>query len=136
VNISCFFSRGPQFAVLDLIANFEFKTIGSIGFLLGHWSENRSAAEGMKIPIGRGGVFRVVGRLDVHHPCEGHIKAHLRVVLPEGYHTWEQMRDAVQQVFLALSIPADETYEADFVSPSRQTHIENATDREGVSDRL
>jgi hypothetical protein len=135
VDVDRYLSKGYMLIVLDLSAQLEFRTSASVGFLLGTW-DGRSAAETTEVLIGRGGVFTAVGTLDVHHPCEGHMKAHVRVVLPEKYHTWEQMREAVQQVFAALSIPSDETYEADFVSPSRQTGIEQATNRDGVSDRL
>ena len=74
--------------------------------------------------------------VDVHHPCEGHIKARLRVLLPARYHGWEKMRELVERMFAALGIPADETYEASFASAEQQTGIEQATDRDGLTDRL
>ena len=78
----------------------------------------------------------VAGRVDVHHPCEGHIKTQFQVVLPAEYHPFERMQEFVATVFEALDIPSDETFEALFVSPEQQTGYENATDREGMSDRM
>jgi hypothetical protein len=119
VDVRRFNPNGPKFAALDLLASFEFKTATSVGFHLGH-----------SRPHG----FFVVGLLEVHHPCEGHVKARLTVVLPEEYHPWERMRDLVQQVFTELSIPADETYEAHFVAPGRQSALFQHTDRNGITD--
>ena len=115
------YEHGDRFAVLDLLASFAFKSSGSVSFDLG--------TEG-------GGVFNVVGWVDVHHPCEGHIKARFRVLLPARYHALEQMPDFVQQMFSALGIPPDETYEAEFVSAHHRTGIEQVTDRDGGTDRL
>src|SRR5580765_3676013 len=100
--------HGDRIAVLDLLASFAFKSPCSVSFDLG--------TDG-------GGVFNVVGWVDVHHPCEGHIKARFRVLLPARYHAWAQMRDFVQQMFTALGIPTDETYEAEFVSADHRTQI-------------
>src|SRR4029079_11451438 len=94
------YEHGDRFTVLDLLASFAFKSSGSVSFDLGTDC----------------GVFKLVGWVDVHHPCEGHIKARFRVLLPARYHGPEQMRDFVQQMFSALGIPADETYEVEFVS--------------------
>ncbi len=119
MDTSRFRPNGPEFTVLDLRTGFEFKTATSIGFHLGH---------------SRPRAFFVVGRLEVHHPCEGHVKARLTVVLPEEYHPAERMCDLVRQVFAELGIPADETYEAHFVAPGRQSALFQHTDRNGVTD--
>ncbi len=87
-------------------------------------------------PLRRGGVFTCVGRLEVHHPCEGHIKAQVMAILGEQYHHWEKMRDLVQQTFAALGIPADETYEADFVCPAKQSAMLQHVDKNGYTDAL
>ncbi|HEV3080805.1 MAG TPA: hypothetical protein VGY66_13535 [Gemmataceae bacterium] len=115
------YEQGDRFPILDLVASFAFKSPGSVSFELGSESD---------------GIFDVIGCVDVHHPCEGHIKAQLRVLLPARYHSWEQMRELVERVLSALGIPADETYEASFVSADQQTGIVQATDREGMTDRL
>ena len=132
-----FQSRDTEFPVVDLVASLSAKTETSISFNLGRYSDVLELPEdGTCISVGPRGVFNVIGWLDVHHPCHGHIKTNVRVVLPNEYLEWESMRDIVHQVFSALSIPADETYEASFVSPDQQTGIEQATDREGMTDRI
>ncbi len=131
------YEPGDRFPVLDLIASFRFKSPGSVSFDLGTEGDTLDfPSDGVSIPVGPRGVFNVIGWVDVHHPCEGHIKARLRVLLPARYHQWEQMKELVGRMFSALGIPADETYEADFVSADRQTGIEQATDRNGLTDRL
>ena len=50
--------------------------------------------------------------------------------------TASKMQQLITTVFEALGIPSDETFEARFVSPEQQTGYENATDREGMSDRI
>ncbi len=142
MDMSRFVDRDSGFRVLDLSARFAFRSATSISFDLGRYSDTLTLPGGdlfggeITMNFGPGAVFTVTGRVDVHHPCEGHIKAHLRVVLPAEYHPFEKMRDFVATVFEALEIPSDETFEAKFVSPEQQTGYENATDREGMSDRM
>lgn len=115
------YEHGDRLAVLDLVASFAFKSPGSVSFDLG---------------TEEGGGFKVVGWVDVHHPCEGHLKARFRVVLPVRYHAPEPMQGFVRTMFSALGIPADETYEAEFVCAQHRTRIEQATDRDGGTDRI
>jgi hypothetical protein len=128
---------GQEFVLLDLVAALEFKSASSLSFRLGTKGDTLQLSD-IEEPwvMGPGLVFTVIGWVDAHHPCEGHIKARLRVCLPERYLEWEQMRDLVQRLFEQLGIPADETYEADFIAASRQTGIQQATDRQGMTDRL
>lgn len=112
---------GDEIEVLGLVAPFAFKSPGSISFNLAKRED---------------GTLYILGWLDVHYPRESHIKVQLRVVLPAAQYTWEQMRDAVRQMFSALGIPADETYEATFVHGEEQIRIDQATDRNGMTDRL
>lgn len=128
---------GQEFALLDLVAVLEFKSASSLSFRLG------TKGDTLLLPdmdetwvMGAEIVFTVIGWVDVHHPCEGHIKTRFRACLPERYLEWKLMRESVQQLFEQLGIPADETYEADFVAALRQTRIEQATDRQGMTDRL
>ena len=87
--------------------------------------------------VGPGRAFYVTGRVDVHHPCEGHIKTQLHIVLPPEYNSSERMKEFIAIVFEALAHPLGcDFYEALFVSPEQQTGYENATDREGMSDRM
>jgi hypothetical protein len=129
--------KGQEFALLDLVAALKFKSASSLSFELGTKGGDLWVP-GMVEPrvIGPGMVFTVIGWVDVHYPCEGHIKTQLRVCLPKRYHEPEQMRNLVQQLFKELGIPADETHEAEFVAASKQTGVEQATDRHGMTDRL
>lgn len=131
-------SKHPDnFPVLDLIAKFRFKSPGSISFGLGTESDTLDFPdEGISFSVGRGGVFNVVGSVDVHYPCEGHIKVRMCALLPARYHHWEQMKEFIERVFAVLAIPADETYEAEFVSVDRHTCIEQPVDRHGMTDRI
>ena len=142
MDTSRFGERDSGFPVLDLSARFAFRSATSISFDLGRYSDTlRLPGSGLLggdfvMKVGPGGVFKVAGRVDVHHPCDGHIKAQLHVVLPAEYHTWERMGEFIRGVFEALGISPDETYEALFVGPEQQTVCEHATDREGMSDRM
>jgi hypothetical protein len=125
---------GGAFRVLELTARCLFKSATSISFQLDRDREfirrDDSGAE-----VHRRTSLHV-GRVDVHHPCKGHIKTQLLVMLPDKYHSFEPMRDLVAGIFEALGIPADETFESLFVSPGKQAAYENATDRDGMSDRF
>src|SRR5437016_4395343 len=80
-----------HFEILDLEAKLDFQTESSAGFSVGRTGPLRfpkSEDPGMNqmhellnkttnIP-----AFRVLGWIDVHHPCKGHIKAQLRIALP------------------------------------------------------
>jgi hypothetical protein len=142
VDTSRFGDRDSGFRVLDLSARFAFRSATSISFDLGRYSDTLRLPGGgpfggdFVMNVGPGGVFKVTGRIDVHHPCEGHIKAQLLVVLPAEYHPFERVQEFVATIFEALGIPPDETFEALLVSPVQQMVYENATDREGRSDRM
>ena len=130
------YQHGDRFPVLDLLASCAFKSPGSVSFDLGTMGDTLFPSDSEPISVSPGIVFNIICLVDVHHPCEGHIQAGFRVLLPARYHTWERMRDFVQQMFSALGIPADETYEALFVSAEHQAAIEQATDRNGMTDRI
>lgn len=117
--------HGDEFAVLDLIAVFEFKSASSLSFQLGTKGDTFQLP-GMDEPwvLGAGRVFSVIGFLDVHHPCEGFHRLQLRVGLPERYACWESMRDLVPQVKIALGLSADESYQISLVGLSQQTSME------------
>lgn len=132
------FEHGAGFLILDLWTSCAFKSATSISFLLGRYSDTLTCPVGdekgsqLTAPAR---VFKVAGRLDVHHPCEGHILTQLLVVLPVEYHAYERMQQIVDRVFEVLGIPADETFEAHFVAGEKQTSLERARNREGCSDR-
>lgn len=100
------------FTVLGLTARTDFKTSSSISFMLGRWSSRRTG-------------FTVVGWVDVHHPCEGHVKALIRVDIAKDHHEFEQMKSLIAVVFENLGIPADETYECHFFESRDGTGIIN-----------
>jgi hypothetical protein len=116
---------GDEFAVLDLIAQFQFKTASSVSFQLGTKGDTLQLP-GMDQPwvLGAGRVFTVIGWLDAHHPCEGLHRLQLRVGLPDRYACWESMRELVPQVKAALGLPADESYHISLVGLSQQTSTE------------
>jgi hypothetical protein len=142
VDTSRFTGHHSGFQVLDLSARLTFRSATSISFDLGRYSDTLKLPGGgfpgqdFVMNVGPDGAFYVTGRVDVHHPCEGHIKTQLHIVLPPEYHSSERMKEFIAIVFEALGIPSDETFEALFVSPEQQTVYENATDREGMSDRI
>ena len=111
--------HGAEFPLLDLTAQFEWKSASSLSFQLGMKDapiELPNAPPGFDL---RG--FVVIGWLDIHHPCEGYQRLRLRVGLPERYANWEAMRDIVQQVIAILELPADESYHIELASPSLRT---------------
>jgi hypothetical protein len=127
-------NHGDMFPVLDLMAQFEFKSPGSLSFQLGK-SVSRDSSRlpemdpGEELPGGgdkwdmllaAGPVFVVIGWLDVHHPCDGFHPLRLRVGLPDRYVSWESMRDLVPQVVAALRLPADVPYRAHLTGQSEQ----------------
>ena len=142
MDTSRFTDHHSGFQVLDLSARFTFRSATSISFDLGRNSDTLVLpgggflGEDFVMNVGPGRAFYVTGRVDVHHPCEGHIKTQLHIVLPPEYNSSERMKEFIAIVFEALDIPSDETYEVLFVSPEQQTGYENATDREGMSDRM
>ena len=119
-----------EFAVLDLVAQFRFKSATSLSFALGTLVDRDSP----RLPemgdepwdwllkAGRP-VFFVFGWLDIHHPCEEFHRLHLRVGLPDRYVSNESMRDLVPQVIAALGLPADETYHVQLAGLSQQTSM-------------
>jgi hypothetical protein len=109
--------------VLDMTARLEFSTPASKSFSL----ERQS---GSLCPN------RQLGWVEIHHPCDGHIKARIRASLPQEYHQPEKMKQIVEVLFVQAGIPADETYEAHFVSPSAEVAINRPMDRNGYSDRI
>jgi hypothetical protein len=116
--------RDDEFAVLDLIARFRFKTACSVSFELGTKGDTLELPGRGKRVVGPGRVFSIIGWLDAHHPCDGAHSLQLRVGLPERYACWESMRDLVPQVKAALGLPADESYRVCLVGLAAWTSME------------
>lgn len=128
------YMQDDEFSLLDLIARFNFKTIGSVSFLLGKPGNELNFADGKSCDLGSNGVFNTLGCVDIHFPCCDHIKVRVRAFLPPEYHEYDRMHEFIKQLFAALSIPADETFEARFVTPEYQELIEQRVNRDGITD--
>jgi hypothetical protein len=124
--------EGDSFPVLDLIAQFAFKSASSMSFELGtHLGPGSPRTPEMKreesleqlLQMG-GSAFFIIGWLDIHHPCEGSHRLQLRVGLPDRYVSWESMRDLVPQVLAALGLQADESYHVHLAGLSKETSTE------------
>ena len=110
-----------EFRLLDLTAARRWMSASSVTFSLGTWSGDTE--------------FWVIGHLDLHYPCAGHIKAQMRACLPEQYFTSEHMRDMARELFQRVGITHDETYEFLLVVPSRQRMLVQPEDRQGSTGR-
>lgn len=136
VNVSGFSKSHDEFPLLDFVARFAAKTDTSISFQLGRWGDAVDFPGAPPKKLGSRSVCTVFGWADVHHPCHGHIKARVRALLSEDLMQFESQRDIVHGLFDALSIPRDETFEADFFSSDNQQAIHQDVDRDGMSDRI
>ncbi len=116
-------SEKSSWHVLDVTARLEFSTPSSKSFAFERYS--KSLCPTLQL-----------GWIEIHHPCEGHIRAHVRVSLPKDYHQPEKMKQIVEALFVHAGIPADETYEAHFVSPAAQVIIAHRVDRNGRTDSM
>ena len=113
--------RSPEIIILDLTARFDFKTRDSISFLLMRADEPR---------------FNQVGWIDVHHPCDHHIKVQIKGSLSQEYIEEDKLETIITSLFDALEIPQDETYEASFACSSGGMSLSRYIDRNGQSDRM
>ncbi|HEX8912516.1 MAG TPA: hypothetical protein VF796_09155 [Humisphaera sp.] len=126
-------THDDHFPLLDLTALPVFKSASSVSFHLATPSELPfMKAADASIPS----AFDVVGWVDVHHPCDGHIKARLRIALPAKYRVEDRKLEVVQLIFAILHIPFDETFEATFLTTDQQSVLERFRDRRGNVDRL
>lgn len=123
--------HGDEFPVLDLVAQFYFKTSASLSFELGKMVDSHSprvpemnSGELWDLLLDGGPVFLVLSWLDAHHPCDGCHPFRLRVGLPERYVSSESMRDLVSAVIEALGLPADVPFRVDLAGLSRQVSTE------------
>lgn len=122
--------HGDEFLVLDLIAQFRFRSASSLSFELGKLIGRDSPRlpemgdEPCGLLLEGGPVRMVIGWLDAHHPCDGHHRLQLRVGLPDRYVCWVSMRDLVPQVKAALGLPADEPYHLLMAGLSQQMSTE------------
>ena len=124
MNTSKFNSHKDYFRVLNLVACLKYKTRGSISFSIGRFSLGNCVAGGC-------------GWLDVHCPCDGHIKVQIRLMLPDEYYEQDKFKAIIDSVFEALEIPRDETYEVrGHKYALGGIYDVQPCDREGYSDRM
>lgn len=125
-----------EFDILNLKARVDFTTTSSISLMLGRWETPVFPNCPKDLELDFPPEFCVKGFLDIHHPCDGHIKAKLRVQIPREYHTQNHMKAIVDAVFTAVGIPPDETFSPDFFYCDETTGIGRWIDRNGESDRF
>ena len=123
MNLSQFNSRKDSFRVLDLTARFSFKTESSISFSLERHSKGL-------LPT------RQIGWIDLHYPCDGHIKVQVRISLPSEYHADDKFRAIVTAIFAAVSVPVDETWDAVLFETRGVMETGQPVNRDGLTDRL
>lgn len=135
MDTSKFTSRRQGFPILDFVAVFAAKTDTSISFQLGRYGSTISVVDFEEsMHLAPNAVFNVFGWADVQHPCHDHIKARMRVLLTSDLMVFDTQQEIIHCLFEALTIPRDETYEADFISPDDQASIHQPVDRNGMSD--
>jgi hypothetical protein len=113
---SRFCTQHDRFPLLDLTAQFDFKTESSISFLIGK---------------GTSCYFGVYGRAEIHHPCTGEFesqaKVSIRVYLPAKYlfekHLNETIRQTLKTLYTVLSIPEEETHEVRFFEVGPEAYV-------------
>ncbi|MEM6821903.1 MAG: hypothetical protein AAF558_08200 [Verrucomicrobiota bacterium] len=128
MDTSRFKSGIDTFSAADFIAQFTYKTNSSILFDLGSYSNSLYfAKDDMTIKTNRLNVFNIEGWLDVHHPCHDNIKAKIRVALPSKYLEKKMKNRIIKDIFKALSIPFDETFQATFISSDIQMDMSHTT---------
>jgi len=77
-----------------------------------------------------------VGWVQVHHPCLGHIRLHIRGVLPERLLNQDSIKGIVSAIQSNLQIPAEETMDVVMCSQKAQIGISQATDTTGKIGRI
>jgi hypothetical protein len=118
--------RGDAFQLFDMACKLAFYTDSSAVFDVGRVEDHHTFRGGTTQP---GSIFKVVGFIEVHHPCNHHVKAHIRCSIPQTYLAdHANMNIAVLEIFEALGIPSDETYVAQFITAESQGGVGNRRD--------
>jgi hypothetical protein len=76
------------------------------------------------------------GWVDVHFPCDGHIRVRIRGALPDEYLEPSRIRTLVSALLDQLKIQRDETCEATFFKPTKIIEMGKSVNRDGMSDRI
>ena len=109
--------------ILDMTASLAFRSATSISFNLSRQSKSLCPA-------------RSLGWIDVHFPCEGHIKTQIRVLIPKEYHEPNKLSAITRTILAIAEIPENETYDATFIDPATVTAMTQPVNRQGITDRL
>lgn len=109
--------------ILDMTATPSFHTASSKSYILSRQSQGLCSN-------------RQLGWIDVHYPCDGHIKTQIRVHIPKEYHEPDKMKAMIQAILVLAGIPEDETWETAFIDASNVTVMAQTTNRDGITDRI
>jgi hypothetical protein len=81
-------------------------------------------------------VGSLSGWIDVHFPCEGHIKVRIRGALPDAYLEASKIHVFVVELLHQLKIQKDETYQATFFKATKTIEMGKPVNREGMADQI
>jgi len=115
--------------------NFIELGIQQLHFSVGTWDLTYSfcTETSASFAVKMGGLH---GWIDVHFPCQGHIKVHIRGALPAERLDAAKIQELISELRRHLKIPPKETYEAYFFKPVNVVATVQPVDREGKSDRI
>jgi hypothetical protein len=77
-----------------------------------------------------------MGWIDLHYPCDGHMKLQIRISLPTEYHAGQTFHAIVWAIIAATGIPTDETWEALLFAAGEPMGMAQPVNREGLTDRI
>jgi hypothetical protein len=115
----------------------EFRTSGSVGFDLSETMPPEEIPPDLKFL--RRGMKRVMGALEIHYPCAGHIKAFVRVRLTcklAQSLDRSDFKKAVEDLLLESGLPKAVTYEADLIPCDLVTVVDQRVNEDGLVDGL
>ena len=119
MDTSHFTKPDDSFHLLDLIAKFAFKTNSSISFEVGRIADVHPADQPDDVISG----FKIIGWIDVHHPCDSCIKAQIRICIPVEYHKFQTIAAMVRRICETLSISSHEHCESRVFNSDHETAI-------------
>jgi hypothetical protein len=125
-----------NFTLLGLTVRLRHRTRDSRVYDVGKCSRVLDFDDGTSFDTRRqDGVFEVFGRMQVHYPCDGHVKAVISVDLPKE-HCGDAAKcaRAVAEILRCLRIPKDETYAISLREPAPSVGVENHVNRQGWTD--
>ena len=103
-------------------------SIGELKFSVSFWSAT-SISFDLQVGVRHGWI-------DVHFPCQGHIKTRIRCAVPTECVNASNIRELIPEIFRRLRIASDETFEAEFFKQNDAIRITQPVDRHGTTDRI